>query len=286
MSVNRKIIVDNVSCIYGQKTPFEFRALENVTLEINEGEYIAIIGQTGSGKSSLIQHLNGLIKPTSGTLDVFGTKITSAKKQNELIGLRKKVGLVFQFPEVQLFEETVQKDIEFGPKNFKVDPLKRAQMAKELIKVVGLDESFLEMSPFELSGGQKRRVAIAGILALEPEVLILDEPTAGLDPQGKKDILEMIKQLHKSGKTIIVVTHDMDSVRDYATRALVMEKGHLVIDQSPVELFAQTEKLNELAIDLPTITRIGNMLNKKGYAIDCTTNDINLLVEQIIASKK
>lgn len=286
MSLNRKIIIDHVSCVYGKNTPFEFNALNNVTLDINEGEYVAIIGQTGSGKSTLIQHLNGLIKPTGGSLDVFGTKITDAKKQAELIGLRKKVGLVFQFPEVQLFEETVQRDIEFGPKNFNVEPAKRAAMARELIKTVGLDESFLQMSPFELSGGQKRRVAIAGILALEPEVLILDEPTAGLDPQGRLDILEMIKNLHKSGRTIIVVTHDMDCVRDYATRAIVMDKGQVALDKTPINLFKELDKLSNLAIDLPTITRVANQLNAKGYNIDSSTNIIGVLAKQIIESKK
>lgn len=271
----------NVSHIYSQGYPFEFSALKNVSIEIETGEFVAIIGHTGSGKSTLVQHINGLLKPTIGSLEVCGYEITSKKKQKGLMKIRETAGLVFQFPEAQLFEETIKKDIEFGPKNFGVSEEERTKRSKELIKVVGLDENYLSRSPFELSGGQKRRVAIAGILAMEPEVLILDEPTAGLDPTGKKEMLQMIDRLNKEGRTIILVTHDMDDVLEYASRVIVMSDGEVIKDSTPQEVFASKEMLDGMNINLPTISEFIHQLNKKGYNIPFSVSTIDELTDII-----
>ncbi len=221
-----------------------YLALSNINLAIDsQGEFITLIGETGSGKTTLAQHMNALLVPSSGDVTIFGLKIdqeTKKKKKVKLNPIRKRVGLVFQFPEYQLFEETVQKDIIFGPKNFGVDEATAIQRAKEVIKVVGLDESYLSRSPFNLSGGEKKRVSIAGILAMEPDILILDEPTSGLDPLGRDALLDVFHTIHKElGKTIIIITHDMNTVYEYAKRVLVMRDSYLVFDGHPIDLFTK-----------------------------------------------
>ena len=245
-----------------------YRAINNIDLEISEvGEFITLIGETGSGKSTLVQHMNALIRPTSGEVTVYGIKIyNDVKKKNKnvkLNPLRQKVGLVFQFPEYQLFEETVERDIMFGPKNFGVSKEEAKERAAEVIKLVGLNESYLERSPFNLSGGEKKRVSIAGILAMEPDILVLDEPTSGLDPKGRDALLELFTSIHKKlNKTVIIITHDMNTVYKYASRVLVMNKGILVYDGDPVSLFTK-ENLDEWNLDLPKILEITKQLEDK-----------------------
>ena len=261
------IKIENIFFSYLKKTPNVSTALNGVSLDIQSGEFVAIIGQTGSGKSTLIQHLNALLTPDKGTLQVDEYVIHSGKKKNKNIkALRKHVGVVFQFPEYQLFEETVEKDVAFGPRNFGVKKEEALKKAHDAILSVGLDESFFTRSPFDLSGGEKRRVAIAGILAIEPDVLVLDEPTAGLDPIGQEDIMALVKKLHGEGKTIIFVTHDMDLVMKYASRAIVMQDGKVVFDGTPSELFSENRE--EFAIEIPLLYRYIDELNKKGYKID------------------
>ncbi len=272
---------NNVDHTYSIGSPFEYNALSDASVEIKQGEFVAIIGHTGSGKSTLVQHINGLLKPTNGTLEVVGHKITGEKKQKSLLKIREKAGLVFQFPEAQLFEETVKKDIEFGPKNFGVDVTTRDKKSREAIRLVGLDDSYLERSPFELSGGQKRRVAIAGILAMDPEILILDEPTAGLDPVGKQEILELIKTLNNQGKTIILVTHDMNDVLAYASRVIVMNESRIIEDATPDIIFSYKGLLQNMQIDLPDISALIHKLNSQGYNIPFTVKTIPELVKKI-----
>jgi energy-coupling factor transport system ATP-binding protein len=244
-----------------------FSALENINLEIEQkGEFITLIGETGSGKSTLVQHMNALIRPVSGSVTIYGIKIeknTNKNKKIKLNPLRQKVGLVFQFPEYQLFEETVLKDIIFGPKNFGVPEKIAIERAKEIIKHVGLNESYLERSPFNLSGGEKKRVSIAGILAMEPDILVLDEPTSGLDPKGRDALLELFTSIHKDlNKTVIIITHDMNTVYKYASRVLVMHDGKLVYDGKPNDLFEE-ENIAEWNLDLPDIIEITNQLQTK-----------------------
>lgn len=275
------IIFEKVEHYYGYKTPFQFLALKDVNLNIAEGKITAIIGQTGSGKSTLIQHINALLLPTEGKIAVDDFIITPDKKPAKLKPLRKKVGLVFQFPEYQLFEETIEKDICFGPLNFGVKEDEAKQIARRVIKEVGLNESYLSRSPFDLSGGQKRRVAIAGILAMEPDVLILDEPTAGLDPQGTREMMALFKDLNKAGKTIIIVTHDMNHVLAYCDNAVVMNKGQVVKEDTVRNIFADPTYLEELGIDLPKITEFIIKLNNRGFNIDQGINNIEDLVAAI-----
>ncbi|MBU8576685.1 energy-coupling factor ABC transporter ATP-binding protein [Bacillus pumilus] len=237
---------------YQMKTPFERLALYDVNASIQEGSYVAVIGHTGSGKSTLLQHLNGLLKPTKGSIALGDTVLQANKKQKDLKSLRKKVGIVFQFPEHQLFEETILKDICFGPMNFGVPQEKAEAKAKEMLKLVGLPESLLSRSPFELSGGQMRRVAIAGVLAMEPEVLVLDEPTAGLDPRGRKEIMDMFYELHqKANLTTILVTHSMEDAAHYADQMIVMHKGTVKATGTPRELFANRTDMSSFGLDLP-----------------------------------
>ena len=237
------ISLENVSYTYQAGTPFEGRALFDMTTTIKDGSYTAFIGHTGSGKSTIMQLLNGLYLPTSGHVQVDDTIITSQSKNKEIKPIRKKVGLVFQFPESQLFAETVLEDVSFGPQNFGISKEEAEQRAIESLKLVGLPEEFYKQNPFDLSGGQMRRAAIAGILAMQPDILVLDEPTAGLDPQGRKELMTLFKQLHLSGMTIVLVTHLMDDVADYATAVNVMEKGHLVLSGAPKEVFQQVTYL-------------------------------------------
>ncbi len=272
---------EEVTHVYGKNTPFEFYGLNNVNVEIKEGSFTAIIGHTGSGKSTLVQHLNALLLPTSGTVEVEDYVITAEKKPSSLKPLRKKVGLVFQFPEYQLFEESVLKDIIFGPTNFNMDIDEATQKAKEVIQLVGMDESYLEKSPFELSGGQKRRVAIAGILIMDPDILVLDEPTAGLDPQGAIEMMELFKKLHEMGKTVLIVTHDMNHVLNYCEEAIVMKHGRVEKHCSVEELFEEPEYLRSLSINLPTITEFIDDLNHLGFDLSLDIKDIDILASQI-----
>lgn len=244
-----------------------FSALKDINLDINEhGEFITLIGETGSGKSTLVQHMNALIRPTTGSVTIYGIKIehdTKKKGKVKLNPLRQRVGLVFQFPEYQLFEETVLKDIIFGPKNFGVKESVAIERAKEVIKHVGLDEEYLKRSPFNLSGGEKKRVSIAGILAMEPDILVLDEPTSGLDPKGRDDLLKLFMGIHnKLNKTVIIITHDMNTVYKYASRVLVMNEGHLVYDGLPKDLFSK-DNIQKWNLDIPDIITITRQLEEK-----------------------
>ena len=275
------IVFKEVEHVYSENTPFQYVALRGIDLTIEKGTMTAIIGHTGSGKSTLIQHINALLQPTKGSVQVEDYIITATNQPKHLKALRKLAGLVFQFPEYQLFEETIEKDIMFGPKNFKVDEETAKRLALKALKDVGLDETYLDKPPFDLSGGQKRRVAIAGILVMEPEIIILDEPTAGLDPQGTYEIMDLFKKLNQEGKTVIIVTHDMNHVLEYCDQAIVMNKGKIDKQCSIDELFEKTEYLLDLSIDLPIITNFIYQLNKKGFSIDSSIKDIDNLVKAI-----
>ncbi|SDK57444.1 energy-coupling factor ABC transporter ATP-binding protein [Sediminibacillus albus] len=244
----------NVSYTYQLNTPFEHKAIEDMSFNIPSGSFVAIVGHTGSGKSTLIQHLNGLLQPTAGEVAIGSYRLTAEKKLKDLKELRSKVGIVFQYPEHQLFEETVAKDIAFGPLNFGVEQQEIEKRTAEALKAVQLPEGMLERSPFELSGGQMRRVAIAGVLAVQPEVLILDEPTAGLDPRGQKDMMEMFKRLHKQeGLTTILVTHSMEDALVYADHVMIMDHGRKYMEGSPQEVFVKKEELKRVDLDVPEI---------------------------------
>lgn len=275
------ITFKEVEHTYSENTPFAYHALKGVHLDIKDGSMTALIGHTGSGKSTLIQHINALLLPTKGEVHIDDIIISATDKPETLKPLRKKAGLVFQFPEYQLFEETILKDIVFGPKNFGVNEEEAIKIAKESLKLVGLDESYLEKSPFDLSGGQKRRVAIAGILAMNPDILILDEPTAGLDPQGAKEMLNLFKKINKSGKTVIIVSHDMNQVLEYCDDVIVMNKGKVERHESVSEIFKETEYLSSLSIDLPTMTSFILQLNQGGFDIDPSIKDIQELINEI-----
>lgn len=273
-----------VSYIYSPKTPFEYKALDNISLNIEMNKITAIIGHTGSGKSTLVQHLNALLLPTSGKLEVVDFVIDSDKKKNKnLKNLRKRVGLVFQFPEYQLFEETIAKDIGFGPKNFGVSQEEIDKITKKVINQVGLDETYLDKSPLELSGGQKRRVAIAGILAMDPDVLVLDEPTAGLDPLGAKAMLDLFVELNKQGKTIIIVTHEMDYVLEYCNLCVVVNKGKIVYEGTPINLFVNDEIMSNVGIEPPLAIEFGKELIKNGVKLNLEkVRDVDSLSNEII----
>ena len=276
------ISLENVSYTYQSGTPFERRALFDMTVTIKDGSYTAFIGHTGSGKSTIMQLLNGLYLPTSGQVKVDDTIINSQSKNKEIKPIRKKVGLVFQFPESQLFAETVLEDIAFGPQNFGVSKEEAEQRAIESLKLVGLPEEFHRQNPFDLSGGQMRRVAIAGILAMQPDILVLDEPTAGLDPQGRKELMSLFKQLHLSGITIVLVTHLMDDVADYATAVNVMEKGRLVLSGTPKDVFQKVAFLKEKQLGVPKITEFALQLQEKGYSFESLPITIEEFVEVLV----
>ena len=260
------IILDNVSYTYQEGTPFASVALSDVSLTIEDGSYTAIIGHTGSGKSTILQLLNGLLVPTEGSVRVFDTLITSTSVNKQIRQIRKQVGLVFQFAENQIFEETVLKDVAFGPQNFGVSVEEAEVIAREKLALVGIDESLFERSPFELSGGQMRRVAIAGILAMEPKILVLDEPTAGLDPIGRKELMTLFKKLHQDGITIVLVTHLMDDVAEFADQVYVMEKGKLVKSGKPSLVFQNVEFMEKIQLGVPKITRFAQRLADRGVS--------------------
>lgn len=261
------IKVDSITYIYMKGTPFEQKALDNVSLNIEDGEFIGLIGHTGSGKSTLVQHLNGLLKPTSGKIYIDDIDITA--KGVDLKSVRQKVGLVFQYPEHQLFEETVYKDVAFGPKNLGLDENMIDIKVKNALNMVGLDyEESKVKSPFDLSGGQRRRVAIAGVLAMEPKVLILDEPTAGLDPRGRDAILKEIKLLHdKYDKTIILVSHSMEDVAKLVDRIIVMNEGKCILTGTPREVFKEADTLVNIGLGVPQVTMLVRRLRQKGIDI-------------------
>lgn len=260
------IRTENLTYTYSQGTPFEKTAVKDVNIEIEEGELVGIIGHTGSGKSTLIQHLNGLIKPTSGKIFIDGVDIHD--KDVKLRDVRFKVGLVFQYPEYQIFEETVYKDIAFGPTNMGLDEGEIDKRVRETAKLVGIDDSLLNKSPFELSGGQKRRVAIAGVMAMRPKVLILDEPTAGLDPRGREMILGQIKHYHEeTGSTVLLVSHSMEDVARFAQKILVMNKGEVFCYDTPPAVFARADEIAAIGLSVPQITKVFSMLRSRGIDI-------------------
>ncbi len=260
------IALENVSFTYQEGTPLASTALSDVSLTIEDGSYTALIGHTGSGKSTILQLLNGLLVPSQGSVRVFDTLITSTSKNKDIRQIRKQVGLVFQFAENQIFEETVLKDVAFGPQNFGVSEEDAEQIAREKLALVGIDKSLFDRSPFELSGGQMRRVAIAGILAMEPAILVLDEPTAGLDPLGRKELMNLFKKLHQSGMTIVLVTHLMNDVAEYANQVYVMEKGCLVKGGKPSDVFQDVVFMEEVQLGVPKITAFCKRLADRGVS--------------------
>ena len=257
---------ENVNYIYGVGTTFEKQALKNICFTVESGSFIGLIGHTGSGKSTLIQHMNGLIRPTSGKIYFHDEDITAdGYKKKEL---RSKVGIVFQYPEYQIFEETVYKDIAFGPKNMRLSEHEIDRRVRQTAAAVGISEELLGKSPFELSGGEKRRVAIAGVMAMEPEVLILDEPTAGLDPKGRGIILEQIKEYHRNmGCTVLLVSHSMEDVAQYASRILVVNGGKIVFDDKPRKVFEHEKELHEMGLAIPQVTQLMHRLKSEGYPV-------------------
>ena len=283
------IKVENLTHIYMPKSPFEKVALDNINFEIEDGDFVALIGHTGSGKSTLIQHLNGLLKATSGNIIVDNIDLND--KKTKLSNIRKKVGLVFQYPEYQLFEETIEKDIEYGPRNLGLEQEEITTRVKRAMEMVGLDyEKYKDLSPFELSGGQKRRVAIAGVIAMEPKVLILDEPTAGLDPHGRDEILAQIKKLHEQYKmTVILVSHSMEDVAKIANRVIVMNKGKIALDGTVAEVFKEIDTLENIGLAVPQVTYLIKALRDKGFDISddiFTIEDAKNALVKILKSDK
>lgn len=272
---------------YSPGSPFAHKALDGISLDIPEGQVTAIIGQTGSGKSTLVQHLNGLLMPQKGTIDIAGFHLEPGTKPKDIKQLRKNVGLVFQFPEYQLFEETIGKDIAFGPINFGDSPEDAMKKAKEIMPEVGLDESLIDRSPFDLSGGQKRRVAIAGILVQDPDVLVLDEPAAGLDPQGAAEMMNLFMKLNREkGKTVILVSHDMEHVLKYCDNVIVLEKGKVKTFTDAKTFFKHPEWMEEIGINPPGIVKLKQQLSEKGFEIDQDSFDLDELVKSIESQVK
>lgn len=272
---------ENLTYVYSQGTPFEKTAVNNVSIEIEKGEFTGIIGHTGSGKSTLIQHFNGLLKPTSGRIYLDGQDIWEDK--SKIRQVRFRVGLVFQYPEYQIFEETVYKDIAFGPKNMRLSEHEIDRRVRQTATAVGISEELLGKSPFELSGGEKRRVAIAGVMAMEPEVLILDEPTAGLDPKGRGIILEQIKEYHRNmGCTVLLVSHSMEDVARYASKILVMNKSEIFCYGKTSDVFKQSDEIEKIGLSVPQITRVFNLMRKKGIDIENDVYTVKYAKEKIL----
>jgi len=282
------ITFKDVSYIYQANSPFAHKALDKLSFHIPSGSFVAIIGHTGSGKSTLLQHLNGLITPTKGEVQIGDYHITSEKKTENLKELRSRVGVVFQYPEHQLFDETVEKDISFGPKNFGVSDREIQRRIKEIIPAVVLDEKLLERSPFDLSGGQMRRVAIAGVLAVKPEILVLDEPTAGLDPRGQQEIMDMFYALHREQQlTTVLVTHSMEDAVKYADHVIIMNKGTKYIEGTPQDVFTQKEALNQVQLDVPEIIQFIKAFEKRfGKVIPFKRQNVQDLAKEIQHSLK
>lgn len=259
------IEVKNLTHIYMEGTPFEARALDSVSLSIRDGEFIGVIGHTGSGKSTLIAHLNALDRPEPGTVFVNGMDLGA--KDADLAKVRRTVGLVFQYPEYQLFEETVAKDIAFGPRNLKLPEDEVQSRVRRAMEMVGLAERYADRSPFDLSGGQKRRAAIAGVLAMEPSILILDEPAAGLDPVGRREMLDLVKRIHEAGTTVVMVSHSMDDVGRLCDRLIVLEHGHVAFTGTPAEVFRHGDELRAIGLDVPECARLAAALREKGFSL-------------------
>lgn len=279
------IILDHVNYIYESGTSMEIRALDDINLQIMDGQFIGLIGHTGSGKSTLVQHLNGLLKPTSGNIYYNGADIHD--KEYNRKELRSKVGLVFQYPEHQLFEVDVFSDVCFGPKNLGLDKKEVELRAYSALKQVGIEDEYFYQSPFDLSGGQKRRVAIAGVLAMKPDVLILDEPTAGLDPKGREEILGLIKELHtKNHITIMLVSHSMEDVAEYVERIIVMDKGKVMMDDTPHEVFKRSDELEQVGLAAPEVTYIMKALKDKGMPVNTEATTIEEAKQAILACLK
>lgn len=276
------ISLKNVYYTYQEGSPFEGQALSDISLEIKDGSYTAFVGHTGSGKSTLLQLLNGLLCPTQGEIQFDEFVLDRETDQKKMKHLRKKVGLVFQFPESQLFAETVLADVAFGPQNFGVSRERAEEIAKDKLAVVGLNDAIYNKSPFELSGGQMRRVAIAGILAIEPEILVLDEPTAGLDPVGRKELMALFETLHKNGMTIVLVTHTMDDVANFADTVYVLKGGNLVLEGSPSSVFQEVEYLQKIQLGVPKITNFALQLQQKGLKFERLPIKIEELKEMLL----
>ncbi len=272
---------EKVDYIYSPKTPFEKKALNNISFELKEHSFVAIIGHTGSGKSTLMQHFNALLKPSAGQIKIAGFTLNAQTSNKNLKRLREKVSLVFQFPEAQLFESTVLKDIEYGPKNFGYSEVEANELAKKWLKKVGLPSSVGDRSPFDLSGGQMRRVAIAGVMAYEPDILCLDEPAAGLDPQGKREMFALFKQYQKEGHTVILVTHNMDDVAEYADDVLVLEKGKLLKHATSEDIFSDAQWLSEHHLAMPTANLFAEKLVENDLSIDVNPLTIDKLANEI-----
>ena len=282
--MNEVLKIEHLSHIYSAGTPFEKKAVDDVSFSAQRGEFIGLIGHTGSGKSTLIQHFNGLLKPTSGKIYINGEDIFQSKEM--IRAARFAVGLVFQYPEYQLFEETVYADVAFGPKNMGLDKDEIDRRVRENCRIVGLSEDVLDKSPFELSGGQKRRVALAGIFAMEPEVMVLDEPMAGLDPAGCADVFRFIKEYHeKHGTTILFVTHSMEYAAQMSERIIVMDHGHILMDGTPADIFSRSEELIEAGLDVPQVTQVFLELKKRGVPVDPSVYTVEQAVAQLKALK-
>ena len=282
--MNEVLKIEHLSHIYSAGTPFEKKAVDDVSFSAQRGEFIGLIGHTGSGKSTLIQHFNGLLKPTSGKIYINGEDIFQSKEMTR--AARFAVGLVFQYPEYQLFEETVYADVAFGPKNMGLDKEEIDRRVRENCRIVGLSEDVLDKSPFELSGGQKRRVALAGIFAMEPEVMVLDEPMAGLDPAGCADVFRFIKEYHeKHGTTILFVTHSMEYAAQMSERIIVMDHGHILMDGTPADIFSRSEELIEAGLDVPQVTQVILELKKRGLPVDPSVYTVEQAVAQLKALK-
>lgn len=278
------IKIENLFYTYAPKTPFQYEALNGISLDIADHSYVAFIGSTGSGKTTIVQHLNALLTPSKGTIIVDDYTITNQNTKN-IKKLRKHVGIVFQFPEYQLFDETVERDVAFGPKNFGLKEEDAITKAHEALISVGLDQSYFQRSPFELSGGEKRRVAIAGILAIEPDILVLDEPTAGLDPRGSVEIMNLVDRMHQNGTTIILVTHDMDLVMKYAEKVFVVKDGRIISSGEPQNVFGELDENS--GIEVPKVFSLAQKLKSRGVNLDiCKIRNIDDLIQQIKFNKE